>query len=70
MQLGAVVYPTLFLWKPGVDGQKGQVMFSEVKSENDRLSDTQRLWISVLLGAGIQVELCHALAKEVRVGDA
>ena len=60
--------PDLFLWKPGVDGQKRQVMFSEVKSENDRLSDTQRLWISVLLGAGIQVELCHALAKEVRVG--
>ena len=41
-------------------------MFVEVKSVNDRLSDTQRLWISVLLGAGIKVELCHALAKEVR----
>ena len=44
----------------------GEVMFVEVKSENDRLSDTQRLWISVLLGAGIKVELCHVLANEVR----
>jgi len=46
----------------------GKVMFVEVKSENDRLSDTQRLWISVLLNAGIEVELCHAIARETRVG--
>jgi Fanconi-associated nuclease 1 len=44
----------------------GQVMFAEVKSENDRLSDTQRMWIDVLSGAGIAVELCHAVASEVR----
>lgn len=44
----------------------GQVMFAEVKSENDRLSDTQRMWIDVLSGAGITVELCHAVAREVR----
>ncbi|KKY25315.1 putative coiled-coil domain-containing protein mtmr15 [Phaeomoniella chlamydospora] len=55
--------PDLFLWHP----EKRQVMFAEVKSENDRLSDTQRLWIHVLMGAGIQVELCHAVAKEVRI---
>jgi fanconi-associated nuclease 1 len=61
--------PDLFLWKPAGDGKGGEVMFAEIKSENDRLSDTQRLWISVLLGAGIQVELCHALAKEVRTAD-
>ena len=54
--------PDLFLWHP----DKGEVMFSEVKSENDRLSDTQRLWIHVLTGAGIKVELCNAVAKEVR----
>ena len=54
--------PDLFLWHP----EKREVMFSEVKSENDRLSDTQRLWIHVLLGAGIRVELCNAIAKEVR----
>ena len=61
--------PDLFLWKPGLDGKTGEVMFVEVKSENDRLSDTQRLWISVLLGVGVQVELCHALAKEVRTSE-
>ncbi|KAK2765494.1 hypothetical protein FQN54_008348 [Arachnomyces sp. PD_36] len=55
--------PDLFLWSV----EKGEVMFSEVKSENDRLSDTQRLWIHVLTGAGIRVELCNAVAREVRV---
>jgi Fanconi-associated nuclease 1 len=54
--------PDLFLWHP----ENGEVMFSEVKSENDRLSDTQRLWIHVLTGAGIKVELCNAAAREVR----
>lgn len=53
--------PDLFLWHPG----RREVMFSEVKSENDRLSDAQRLWIHVLTGAGITVELCNALAKDV-----
>lgn len=54
--------PDLFLWHP----ENKEVMFSEVKSENDRLSDTQRLWIHVLTGAGIKVELCNAIAREVR----
>ena len=55
--------PDLFLWHP----EEKEIMFSEVKSENDRLSDTQRLWIHVLSGAGVKVELCNAVAKEVRV---
>lgn len=55
--------PDLFLWHP----ERKEVMFSEVKSENDRLSDTQRLWIHVLIGAGIEVELCNAVAREVRI---
>ncbi|PNS17984.1 hypothetical protein CAC42_3943 [Sphaceloma murrayae] len=50
-------------------GQKGEIMFAEVKSENDRLSDTQRMWIDVLTGAGVRVELTHALASEVRVEE-
>lgn len=54
--------PDLFLWHP----EKREVMFSEVKSENDHLSDTQRLWIHVLTAASVKVELCHAVAKEVR----
>jgi Fanconi-associated nuclease 1 len=55
--------PDLFLW----DKEKKEVVFVEVKSENDRLSDTQRLWIHVLTGAGIRVELCNAVAREVRI---
>jgi Fanconi-associated nuclease 1 len=58
--------PDLFVWDP----VKKTVMFSEVKSENDRLSDTQRLWIHVLTGAGIRVDLCNAVAKEVKVVQA
>ena len=54
--------PDLFLW----DKEEKEVVFAEVKSENDRLSDTQRLWIHVLTGAGIKVELCNAVAREVR----
>ncbi|KAI9710130.1 MAG: hypothetical protein M1820_002932 [Bogoriella megaspora] len=57
--------PDLFLWKRE-DGGIKEVMFAEVKSENDRLSDTQRLWIHVLTGAGVKVELCNAVATEVR----
>ena len=65
--------PDLFLWRVADNeetaGQRkeGEVKFAEVKSENDRLSDTQRLWIHVLSGAGVQVELCAVVAKEVRV---
>jgi fanconi-associated nuclease 1 len=55
--------PDLFLWDP----MKKIIMFSEVKSENDKLSDTQRLWIHVLTGVGIRVELCNAVAREVKV---
>jgi Fanconi-associated nuclease 1 len=55
--------PDLFLWNP----EKREVMFSEVKSENDRLSDTQRLWIHVLTSSGVRVELCKAVAREVRI---
>lgn len=50
----------------GKGREGGEVVFVEVKSANDRLSDTQRMWISVLLGAGVKVELCHAVAGEVR----
>ncbi|KAJ8124697.1 hypothetical protein O1611_g8943 [Lasiodiplodia mahajangana] len=55
--------PDLILWR--IEPQK-ECMFAEVKSANDRLSDTQRLWIHVLTGAGLRVALCNAVAKEVR----
>lgn len=59
--------PDLILWRPATDGspKTGEVMFAEVKSANDRLSDAQRLWINVLIGAGIRVALCNAVATEV-----
>ena len=44
-------------------------LLCSVKSENDRLSDTQRLWIHVLSTAGIKVELCHALANKELTAD-
>lgn len=77
--------PDLFLWRIEGDiggdregddmeggeerNRRGECKFVEVKSENDRLSDTQRLWIHVLTGAGFAVELCHALASEARVRE-
>ncbi|KAK2071159.1 hypothetical protein P8C59_005606 [Phyllachora maydis] len=64
--------PDLVLWRTGgAGGQEvgGEVMFAEVKSANDRLSDTQRLWIHVLTGAGVCVALCNAVAREVREMD-
>ncbi|PWY90733.1 VRR-NUC domain-containing protein [Aspergillus heteromorphus CBS 117.55] len=54
--------PDLLVWKY----KGGEVMFVEVKSERDRLSDTQRLWIHILVAAGVRVELCNAVAGEVR----
>ncbi|KAF2204595.1 hypothetical protein GQ43DRAFT_387504 [Delitschia confertaspora ATCC 74209] len=55
--------PDLFLWH----SERGEVLFVEVKSENDRLSDAQRLWIHILSGAGVKVELCAARAEKVRI---
>ena len=56
--------PDLLLWRTT---PKPEVLFSEVKSANDRLSDTQRMWIHVLAGAGVRVAVCHAVAKRVRI---
>ncbi|KAI9171266.1 coiled-coil domain-containing protein MTMR15 [Paramyrothecium foliicola] len=70
--------PDLVLWRACDDAAatsehpgkaQGEVMFAEVKSLNDRLSDTQRLWIHVLTNAGVKVALCNALAREVRAVD-
>lgn len=64
--------PDLILWRTNTaddatpEGHKGEVMFAEVKSENDRLSETQRVWIHVLTAAGVKVALCNAVAKEMR----
>ncbi|KAH8921403.1 hypothetical protein BT69DRAFT_1221552 [Atractiella rhizophila] len=49
--------PDLCLWKP----EKGKLKFAEVKGPGDRLSDTQRIWIDLLIGAGVEVELCKVV---------
>ncbi|KAF3769346.1 hypothetical protein M406DRAFT_249654 [Cryphonectria parasitica EP155] len=56
--------PDLVLWRTE---PKPECMFGEVKSANDRLSDTQRLWIHVLTGAGVRVALVNAIAGEVKI---
>lgn len=65
--------PDLLLWRLSEQGDKGpagtargEVMFVEVKSPNDRLSETQRLWMHVLAGSGIPVALCNVVAARVR----
>ncbi|RPA71367.1 hypothetical protein BJ508DRAFT_419942 [Ascobolus immersus RN42] len=52
--------PDLFL----LNYEKKDCMFVEVKSENDHLSDTQRLWIHALSTAGLKVELCACIAQK------
>lgn len=47
--------PDLCLWNPS----KKKFMFSEVKSDNDRLSEAQKFWISLLISSEVDVEVCH-----------
>lgn len=61
--------PDLVLWRTEEQTGRGECMFAEVKSKNDRLSDTQRLWIHVLTGAGVRVALVNAVAGAVREVD-
>ncbi|KAJ2606590.1 hypothetical protein H4R99_000224 [Coemansia sp. RSA 1722] len=54
-------FPDLCMWNPATR----EILFAEVKGPTDRLSETQRDWIDILLGIGIDVEVCL-----VRQGDA
>jgi Fanconi-associated nuclease 1 len=45
----------LILW----DADTGRIKFSEVKSENDRLSEVQRAWIAYLSQIGVNIEVCY-----------
>lgn len=49
--------PDLCVWN--VD--RKECRFVEVKSENDTLSDNQRIWIHNLTNAGVPVDLCKVL---------
>ncbi|KAJ2888352.1 hypothetical protein FB639_000697 [Coemansia asiatica] len=53
-------FPDLCMWNPATR----EIQFAEVKGPNDKLSETQRDWIDILLGIGIDVEVCL-----VRQGD-
>lgn len=65
--------PDLILWRqPDAMGQKSELVdhaneliFAEVKSPNDRLSDGQRHWFSVLKSAGLRVVVVRVLDEEV-----
>lgn len=52
--------PDLCLWSV----EKKQVMFAEVKGPGDTLSETQKVWIDVLLGADVPTELCKVMTTE------
>ncbi|KAG9087418.1 Cleavage polyadenylation factor subunit clp1 [Ceratobasidium sp. 370] len=47
--------PDLFIWNHAEKTCK----FVEVKGPGDNLSETQKVWIDVLLGAGVDVEVCR-----------
>lgn len=47
--------PDLILWNP----ETGEYLFSEIKSENDRLSDVQIAWLNFFTKNGISAESCY-----------
>lgn len=52
------------------DYAKREARFVEVKGPGDSLSDTQKIWIDVLLSAGVPVEVCRVKTKEDAAGRA
>ena len=59
--------PDLCLWSAGGEGDNAdaQAMLVEVKGPRDRLSDKQRVWIDLLLKAGVRVAVCKIEASVV-----
>ncbi|KAK4689481.1 fanconi-associated nuclease 1, partial [Tremellales sp. Uapishka_1] len=53
--------PDLIVW----DIEEKEARFVEVKGPGDSLSETQKVWIDVLLSAGVPVEVCRVKAKDV-----
>ncbi|WVQ82523.1 hypothetical protein IAT38_004652 [Cryptococcus sp. DSM 104549] len=52
--------PDLIVWNP----ETKEARFVEVKGPGDSLSETQKIWIDVLLSSGIPVEVCRVKAQE------
>ncbi|RXK39730.1 hypothetical protein M231_02923 [Tremella mesenterica] len=55
--------PDLIVW----DAANKDIRFVEVKGPGDSLSETQKIWIDVLLSAGVAVEVCRV--KELEAPD-
>jgi fanconi-associated nuclease 1 len=58
--------PDLILWRDSIDSSElidhaNGLIFAEVKSPNDRLSDGQKHWFSVLKNGGLRVVLVRVL---------
>lgn len=51
--------PDLIVW----DIRTKKCKFVEVKSDNDKLQENQKLWIDILLRAGIPVDLCNVIEE-------
>ncbi|GAA5848994.1 hypothetical protein JCM3766R1_005419 [Sporobolomyces carnicolor] len=49
--------PDLCLWNP----DSSKVLFSEVKGPGDSLSETQKVWIDVLVSSGVKVDVCRVV---------
>ncbi|GAA6016477.1 hypothetical protein JCM8202_006053 [Rhodotorula sphaerocarpa] len=54
--------PDLCLWNPTTQ----RALFSEVKGPGDQLSETQKVWIDVLLAAGVGVEVVKVVETKER----
>ncbi|WBW70622.1 DNA repair protein Fan1 [Schizosaccharomyces osmophilus] len=55
--------PDLCLWNSNTKN----FLLSEVKSDNDRLSEPQKFWIDLLLSASLPVEVCHVLTDTDKI---
>lgn len=51
--------PDLFLWHD----EKKCCKFVEVKGPGDKLSESQKTWIDLMVRSGISVEVCHVLEE-------
>ncbi|GAA5874991.1 hypothetical protein JCM3774_000467 [Rhodotorula dairenensis] len=54
--------PDLCLWNP----ETSRALFSEIKGPGDQLSETQKVWIDVLLAAGVGVEVVKVVETKER----
>ena len=56
------VFASDSLWNP----ETSRALFSEIKGPGDQLSETQKVWIDVLLAAGVSVEVVKVVETKER----